>query len=216
MKFKRRMVTTSRPTITHSIWVEACFIYLNEIAQAVSEHEIPDELVINVDQTPSKFVPTDNITMAEKGTKNIARKGGNDKRGITATLTESLSGTLLSFQLIYKGKTAMCLPKTTFPDGFSLSFNKSHWSNETETIKLLDEIIVPYANKIKEELSLPIDQKVLLIWDAFRGQNSALITSALEKYDIVSVMVPKNMTHLLQPLDLTTNGSFQKQEKKAF
>ena len=97
-----------------------------------------------------------------------------------------------------------------------MSFNKSHSSNENETIKLLDELIVPYANNIKEKLNLPIDQKVLLLWDAFKGQNSALITSALEEYDIVPVMVPRNMTQLLQPLDLTTNGSFKKQEKKAF
>ena len=74
LNFKRRMVTTSRPTITHSIWVEARFIYLNEIAQAVSEHERPDELVINVDQTPPKFVPTDNITMAEKVRKTLQEK----------------------------------------------------------------------------------------------------------------------------------------------
>ena len=29
-------------------------------------------------------------------------------------------------------------------------------------------------------------------------------------------MVPKNMTHLLQPLDLTTNVSVKKMEKKCF
>ena len=29
-------------------------------------------------------------------------------------------------------------------------------------------------------------------------------------------MVPKNMTHLLQPLDLTTNASFKKFEERAF
>ena len=29
-------------------------------------------------------------------------------------------------------------------------------------------------------------------------------------------MVPRNMTHLLQPLDLTTDASFRKYEKRAF
>ena len=38
----------------------------------------------------------------------------------------------------------------------------------------------------------------------------------LEANGILVVMVPKNMTHLLQPLDLTTNGVFKKQERRAF
>ena len=65
-------------------------------------------------------------------------------------------------------------------------------------------------------MGLPIDQKALLIWDAFRGQNSQLIKDALDDYSIVTAMVPKNLTLLLQPLDLTTNGSFKKIEKAAF
>ena len=62
-------------------------------------------------------------------------------------------------------------------------------------------------------MGLPIDQKALLIWDVLMGQNSQLIN---DDYSIVTVMVPKNLTHLLQPLDLTTNGSFKKIEKAAF
>ena len=65
-------------------------------------------------------------------------------------------------------------------------------------------------------MGLPIDQRALLIWDAFMGQNSQLIKDALGDYSIVTIMVPKNLTHLLQPLDLTTNGSFKKIEKAAF
>ena len=57
---------------------------------------------------------------------------------------------------------------------------------------------------------------MLLILDAFRGQNSQLITSALDDYNIVTVMVSRNMNHLLQPLDLITNESFKKQEKNSF
>ena len=112
MNMSRRMVTISRPKITRSIWEETRFVFLQEIAHAVSWHDIPDELIINADQTSSKFVPADNITMAVKGSKHIPRKGANDKRGITATLLETLNGVMLPFQLIYKGKkkeiTSIC------------------------------------------------------------------------------------------------------------
>ena len=123
---------------------------------------------------------------------------------------------MLPFQLIYKGKTKRSLPTVEFPEGFSLSYNERHWSNEKESLKLLKEVINPYVEKVREEMGLPIDQKALLIWDAFRGQQSQPITDALEDYSLVTVMVPKNLTHLLQPLDLTTNGSFKKMERAAF
>ena len=42
--------------------------------QAVKKHNIPDELIINVDQTPSKYVPTDNKTMARKGENMLQKK----------------------------------------------------------------------------------------------------------------------------------------------
>ena len=60
---------------------------------SIVENEILDELVINVDQTPSKFVPKDNVTMAEKSSKHVAREGSIDRRGITVTaLSETPSG----------------------------------------------------------------------------------------------------------------------------
>ena len=58
-------------------------------------------------------------------------------------------------------------------------------------------------DKVKEEMGLPMIQKTLLIWDAFRSQQSQLITNTLDYYNIVTVIVPNN---LLQPLDLTTNS----------
>ena len=38
----------------------------------------------------------------------------------------------------------------------------------------------------------------------------------LSSYGTESIMVPKNMTHLQQSLDLTTNACFKKNEKRAF
>ena len=131
--------------------------------------------------------------------------GGNDKRCITATLCESLDGTMLPFQLIYKGKTERSLPSYDFLEGFSLSFNEKHWSNEIETIRLIDEILLPYIEKVKKEHNLPDYQKSLLIWDAFRAQSTATVMENISTHGIQTVLVPANITHLLQSLDLTTN-----------
>ena len=131
------------------------------------QYNIPDVLILNVDQTPSKFVNVDRMTMAEKGSKHVAKRGAEDKRMITATLSQTLSGLMLPFQLIYTGKTKRSLPTAKFPSGFCLSFNPTHWSNEKETLLLLDKVIKPYIEEVKENLDLPDNQRALLIWDAF-------------------------------------------------
>ena len=77
-------------------------------------------------------------------------------------------------------------------------------------MKLLDFVVSPYLIKKKEELGLVPSQVVCLIWDSFTGQDTAAVKSKLEELNIKDVGVPKNMTHLLQPLDLTTNGATKK------
>ena len=129
------------------------------------------------------------------------------------TICESHDGTVLPFQIIYKGKTPRLLPNVDFPDGFCLSYNEKHWSNENETIRLIEKVLVPYIKKVREAKSLPSNQKSLLIWDAFKAQSTTKVSDVLSNHGIETVMVPKNMTHLLQPLDLTTNGSLKKFKK---
>ena len=88
MKFSRRAASTSRPVITCSLWNEIKSQFLHGISQKVLFYSIPDELIINADQTPPKFVATDNITMTAKGQKHISRAGPNDKRSTTLTVCE--------------------------------------------------------------------------------------------------------------------------------
>ena len=216
LNFSRRCSTTSRPAITHIIWNEVRHIFLHDIAEAVMKYNIPDELILNVDQTPSKYVSVDRITMAEKGSKHVSKKGVDDKRAITVTLSETLSCHILPFQLIYTGKTKRSLPNVSFPKVFSLSCNPTHWSNEKETLRLLDEVIVPYIDEVKERKNLPENQKCLLVWDAFKAQECPAVLRRLQEFQIITVQVRKNLTHLLQPLDLTTNLTFKKLEKESF
>ena len=72
MKFSQRTATTSRPTVTRSLWEEIKTQYLHDLATAVRTYKIPDELVLNADQAPSKYVSASNVTMAEQGGKHIS------------------------------------------------------------------------------------------------------------------------------------------------
>ena len=134
MNMSRSMVTTSRPIVTSSLLEEVRTQLRNDIVSAALKYNIPDELILNIDQTPSKFVPTENVAMAETRSKHVSRKDGNDKRCITVTLSETITGKILPFQLIYTGKTARSLLSVEFSNGFCLSYNPKYWRNEYETI----------------------------------------------------------------------------------
>ena len=185
MNLSWRMVTTSRPIVTSSLWEEVRTQFHNDIASAVLKYNIPDELILNIDQTPSKFVPTENVTMAENGSKHASRKGGNDKRGVTVTLSETITGKTLPSQLIYTGKTARSLPSIEFPNGFCLSYNPKRSSNEYETINLLESVVNPYFCQVREELKLQNDQKALILWDGFKARSTDKVTKELQRLNIV-------------------------------
>ena len=120
------MITTSRPIVTSSLWEEVRTQLHNDIASAVLKYNIPD----NIHNAPSKFVPTKNIRMVETGSKHVSRKDRIDKRGVTVSFSETITGKILSFELIYTGKSVLSLPSVEFPNGFCLSYNPKHWSNE--------------------------------------------------------------------------------------
>ena len=201
MNMSRHLATTSRLTVAYPLWEEVRTQLHNDIASVVLMYNIPDELILNIDQIPSKFVATENVTMVETGSKHASRIGRSDKRGITVTLSETITGKILPFQLIYTGKTARSLPSVEFPNRFCLSYNPKHWRNEYETINLLESVVNPYFCQVREQLGLQNDKKVLILWDAFKAQSTDKVTKELERLNIIQVMVPKNMTHLLQPLD---------------
>ena len=107
-------------------------------------------------------------------------------------------------QVIYGGKTQASQPRDfKLPSGFCITQNPKHWSNESETLKLIDEIISPYVTKKREELKLATDPKALLVWDVFRGQMTDKVKEQPTELNIECVYVPANMTHFFQPLDLT-------------
>ena len=147
MGFVRRAGTTGKVEIPAGAKKEAELTFLHEIVNNVEKFQIPSSLVLNLDQTNSKYVSMGKTTMAEKGSNSVPILDLSDKRIMTATFTITLHGKFLPMQLTYGGKTNQSLPKFEFPVIFSLSANPKHYSNTGESIKLVKKIIILYIER---------------------------------------------------------------------
>ena len=90
MKFVRRFTTPGKVAIPEALRKEFEKAYLHSIIRKIEENYIPQSLVLNLDQTPSKYIPVSNKTMAAKGAKHVPIKGSSDRRMITTTFTITL------------------------------------------------------------------------------------------------------------------------------
>ena len=216
-KFSRRAGTTTKPPVPLGLFKECKLTFLTDIKRRITTHNIPPHLVLNADQTPSSYVSVGKMTMATRNSSSVPIKGLADKRNITLTFVISLNGDLLPMQIIYQGKTKASQPRGfEFPRGFAVTQNPKHYSNELETLNLIEKIIQPYVAMKRKELNLLPIQKALLIWDVFKGQKTEKVLSKLTSKNIEVVNVPANMTHFFQPLDLTVNRDAKKFMKDQF
>ena len=104
--------------------------------------------MLNSDQMPSSYVSVGRSTVASRRIKSVAMKGYIDKRNIALNFVVSLFGEFLPMQIIYGGKTEAGQPRgVTFPKVFFVTQNPKYWSNETETLNLIKDIIKPYVMK---------------------------------------------------------------------
>ena len=82
------------------------------IASIIEEHDIPKELILNLDQTPLSYVSPGKYTFNPNGARTVPIKRIYDKRQITATFTVSMTESFFQSNSFTKGK---CLD-------FSLNF----------------------------------------------------------------------------------------------
>lgn len=191
--------------------------FLDRITEKVVQHNIPPELVINIDQTGVSIVPTSKYTMAPRGSKQVSVLGIDDKRQITALLGSNCAGTLLPPQLIYGGKTDMCHPAFTFPREWDITHSPSHWSTEQTMLRYVRRVLVPFIDKIRfYQLDRPVHQRALVIMDLFAAHRCDSVLEALKAEHVEVVYVPGGCTGELQPLDVAGNGTFKAHLKREF
>ena len=201
---KRRGTTKAKVTVEDFDAVKEQ--YLLDIKNVIEMDEIPDDLVLNWDQTGIHYVPVSSWTMDKQGSKRIEIVGSDDKRQLTAVFAGSLAGDFLPPQLVYKGKTSCCLPVGVgFPSDWDVTYSINHWCNEETMNSYAHRVLFPYVAKKRVELKLEPDHPALVIFDNFNGQCTEDFLKLLESNHFDVVLVPPNCTDRLQPLDLSVN-----------
>ena len=74
--------------------------FLFEIEQLVYKKKIPDDMVLNMDQTAVRMVPTANWTISPEGSKQVPLTAVDDKREVTVLLSITTGGSMLAAQVI--------------------------------------------------------------------------------------------------------------------
>ena len=200
---KWRASTSAKVSLSNFNDLKAQFLF--DIMINVRMDEIPDQLIINWDQTAINYVPSGSWTMEKSGSQRVEIVANDDKRQITAVFAGTLTGDFLPPQLIHQGTTNRCLPKVSFPREWNVTCTPNHWSNEQSMKTYLTDVLLPYVTKKRNELKLPENHRALVIFDHFKGQVTASIFCLLEENNISFVLVPANCTDRLQPLDISVN-----------
>ena len=143
--------------------------FLSKIGAAIWTHNIPEELVINIDETPLRIVPVDKWTLEEEGATQVPLTGQEDKREVTRLLGCTLSGMLLPPQILYEGKAKQRHPCLQFPDGWDIWHSESHQSDEATVRWYVGKILSPWIEKCTLELNLPAKQRALVILDVHKA-----------------------------------------------
>ena len=103
-KMKRRMATTYKIPVAPAFLEEEKFKFQRNLITLVKKHKIPEELILNYDQTPLSYVCTSNTTLEVRGSNSVPIVGKEKQKQITGTFTVSADGDVLRMQLIYAGK----------------------------------------------------------------------------------------------------------------
>lgn len=83
--------------------------------------------------------------------------GMDEKRQVTVVLAATMEGEMLPCQVVFKGKTGASLPppasrKYMEDEGHKFTCTDTHWSTLESMQDYVDEIVVPYYMKKKEEM----------------------------------------------------------------
>ncbi|KAF5384182.1 hypothetical protein D9615_003148 [Tricholomella constricta] len=193
---------------------------------SVKDESIPSALLVNSDQTQMTYAQGCHMTYAPIGSKQVTTVGSEEKCAITVMVSIANDGTLLPFQAIYKGSTNGSLPscnsrsmKAALDAGFLFEPSKTstYWSTQETMKSFVNNILVPYYDRVIKRDNLRPDQRRLWqidCWSVHRS-DEFLDWMAAKHPLIIMHFVPARMTGLFQPSDVGFQRAFKHSLKRS-
>ena len=104
------MAMTSKIPIASGLLKEEQLTFQRKIQALIKWHDIPKDLVLNLDEMPLSYITAGNNTLEFQGAKCVPVTGKEKGKQIMGTFAVSATGRFLPMQLMCAGKTKRCHP----------------------------------------------------------------------------------------------------------
>ena len=193
----------------------------------IKEYDLLSSLYVNSDQMQVVYAPSDKMTWAETGARQIDLEGNDEKRAFTVLVSIANDGSLLPFQAIYHGGTTRSCPNVSAPHydnaikasfRFEYSGTKTYWSNQKTMQDFVNHILAPYFENAKKKAGRPPEQRCIWQIDVWSVHRSIEFREWMKKNHptIILDYVPGGCTGVAQPSDIGFQRGFKLSVKRSY
>lgn len=161
--------------------------------------------IINYDETNLADDPGKRKVVVKRGCKHPEFVVNSSKASISVMMACAADGTLLPPFVIYRSKNIWDTWRLGGPKGARYTCTKSGWIDSNTFEEWFTKIALPYLKHQEPPRAL--------IGDNLSSHLSDFVIGECEKFNIRFIFLPKNSTHICQPLDVSFFRPFKRHWK---